>query len=96
MRFNAPACLEPLAGIARLLGADLGGLSAAEAADQAALQVQRLCRAVGIPQRLRDLGARSEQLPEWAEKSFALKRLLRVNPRPASEQDLLGIFQAAF
>ena len=55
-----------------------------------------LSRSVGIPQRIRDLGGRPDQLPQFAEKTFAIKRLLTVNPRRATYDDLLAILQAAF
>jgi alcohol dehydrogenase class IV len=51
---------------------------------------------IGIPARLRDLGATREQLPTFAQKAFAVKRILRVNPRTVTEADLLGILEAAY
>jgi hypothetical protein len=36
-------------------------------------------------------------LPGFAAKAFAIKRLMRVNPRmPQSEGEVLAIYQAAF
>jgi hypothetical protein len=36
-------------------------------------------------------------LPGFAAKAFAIKRLMRVNPRmPQSEDEILGIYRAAF
>jgi alcohol dehydrogenase class IV len=36
-------------------------------------------------------------LPAFAEKAFAITRLLRVNPRrPASAEEILAIYQAAY
>jgi hypothetical protein len=36
-------------------------------------------------------------LPEFAGKAFAIKRLMRVNPRmPQSEAEILAIYRAAF
>ena len=59
--------------------------------------VADLCRDVGIPARLRDLGVTEDMLPGFAEKAFALKRLMRVNPRlPASADELLAVYRAAF
>jgi alcohol dehydrogenase class IV len=96
MRFNLPARTRQLARIADLLGEKVAGLSEHVAAERAVVAVERLCRSVGIPERLRDIGVRQEQLPEFAAKAFAIKRLLRVNPRPASEAELLGILTAAY
>ena len=51
---------------------------------------------IGIPHRIRELGAEQEQLAGFAEKSFAIKRLQWVNPRRSTYEDLLGILQDAF
>jgi alcohol dehydrogenase class IV len=96
MRFNLPARRRELANVARLLGADVAGLDEQEAAEMAVREVERLRADVGIPQRLRDLGVRPEQLRPFAEKAFAVKRILRVNPRPVTVEDLEGILRAAF
>ena len=96
MRFNLPARVSRFARIAELLGENVAGLDETAAAERAIIAVERLKSAIGIPQRLRDLGARPEQLPEFAEKAFGLKRILRVNPRPVTAEDLEGILRAAW
>ena len=59
--------------------------------------VEHLIRVIGIPTRLRDLGVTEAMLPGFADKAFGIKRLLRVNPRvPASADDILAIYRAAF
>ena len=50
---------------------------------------------VSIPVRMRDLGVSEEQLPGFAEKAFAVKRILRVNPREVTLEALEGILRAA-
>jgi alcohol dehydrogenase class IV len=96
MRFNLPARRHQLAVIARLLGADVEGKSEAEAAEAAITAVEQLRRDIGIPLRLRDLGVIESQLRPFAEKAFSIKRILRVNPRPVTVDDLEGILRAAF
>jgi alcohol dehydrogenase class IV len=96
MRFNLPKRTRQFVRVAELLGENVESLSEHAAAERAVVAVERLCRAVGIPSRLRDIGVRQEQLSEFAAKAFAIKRLLRVNPRSASEADLLGILTAAY
>jgi len=96
MRFNLPGREATFARIARLLGESTVGLSDAEAAERAITAVDRLREAIGVPGRIRDLGGTAEQLPTFAAKAFAIKRLLTMNPREASEADLLRIYQAAF
>jgi alcohol dehydrogenase class IV len=89
MRFNLPARPREFATIARLLG---------KAADpEAAITgVESLKADIGIPNRLRDLGVREEQLPSFAEKAAGIKRILRVNPRPATVADIESIFRSAY
>lgn len=96
MRFNLPGREPTFARIARLLGANTTGMSDAAAAELAVTTVDQLREAIGVPGRIRDLGGRPEQLAEFAAKAFSIKRLLTMNPRAASEADLLGIYQAAF
>ena len=94
MRFNLPQRKEKFAKIAEFLGiqatGDVDGM-----ADKAIAAVEQLKRDIGIPERIRDIGGTEEQLATFAEKAFALKRLLWVNPRKASLEDLLGILKAA-
>lgn len=96
MRYNLPARRHQLAIIARLLGAEVEGRSEADAAEAAIAAVEHLRHDIGIPLRLRDLGVTESQLRPFAEKAFAIKRILRVNPRPVTVEDLEGILRAAF
>ena len=96
MRYNAPARPTAFANLARLLGEDVTGLSDAEAAGRAVAAVERLRADIGIPGRLRDLGVTEAQLRPFAEKAFGVKRILRVNPRTPTVDDLAGILRAAF
>jgi alcohol dehydrogenase class IV len=96
MRFNLPARVPQLAAIARLLGEDVLGLTEHQAAERAVAAVERLRVDIGIPRRLRDLGVREDQLRPFAEKAHGIRRILRVNPRPVTVDDLEGIYRAAF
>jgi alcohol dehydrogenase class IV len=96
MRFNLPARVSRFARIAALLGEETTGLDESAAALRAVTAVERLKADIGIPERLRDLGVTHEQLPVFAEKAFAVKRILRVNPRPVTAADLEGILRSAW
>jgi alcohol dehydrogenase class IV len=96
MRYNLPQRAATFARIAQLLGVDTSGLDETTAAEAAIHAVERLKTAIGIPERLRDLGAQASQLPEFAQKAFAIKRLMTVNPRQPTEAELLEILQAAY
>jgi len=95
MRFNLPVRRAEFATVARLLGEDVTGLDDQAAAERAIQAVEQLRADIGIPLRLRDLGVRPDQLRPFAEKAFAIKRILRVNPRPVTVEDLEGILRAA-
>lgn len=96
MRFNLPEREATMGRIARLLGCEIEGMEPSAAAEQAIVHVEQMRQTIGIPHRIRELGAREEQLAGFAEKSFAIKRLQWVNPRRATCEDLLGILQDAF
>ncbi|HEX5106009.1 MAG TPA: iron-containing alcohol dehydrogenase, partial [Pirellulaceae bacterium] len=96
MRYNLPVRAAAFAKIAALLGEKTSGLSEPAAAERSIAAVERIRAAIGIPQRLRDLGVRREQLPGFAAKAFAIKRLMGTNPRQPTEPDLLGILEAAY
>ncbi len=96
MRFNLPEREATMGRIARLLGCEIEGMEPSAAAEQAIVRVEQMRQTIGIPHRIRELGAREEQLAGFAEKSFAIKRLQWVNPRRSTYEDLLGILQDAF
>ncbi len=96
MRFNLPERKATFARIASLLGEDVNGLNEDQAAEQAIVAVEKLRRAIGIPERIRDIGGREEQLPTFAEKAFQIRRLQWVNPRRSTLEDFNAILRSAF
>jgi 1,3-propanediol dehydrogenase len=96
MRFNLPARVREFGDIARLLGEDVAGLTEQQAAERAVATVDRLRADIGIPGRLRDLGVKQEQLRGFAERAAGIKRVLRVNPRPLTVEQIEGIYEEAF
>ena len=90
MRFNAGVRAAALGEIGAMLGAEA-------TVDGAIHAVEELRTAVGIPTRLRDLGVTPAMLPSFADKAFAIGRLMRVNPRlPASPAEILAVYEAAY
>jgi alcohol dehydrogenase class IV len=63
-----------------------------EAADAFVDRVERLCRDVGVPRRLADLGLRPERIDWLAANSGGAS--MRGNPRELSEDELRGILAA--
>ena len=89
MRFNEPARRSEHSYIGAILS-DKGG------AGDGIAEVEQLRADIGIPLRLRDIGVTEDMLPGFAAKAFAIKRLMRVNPRmPQSEDEVLDIYKAA-
>lgn len=89
MRFNKHGREDSMAEIGHYLGV-------AAKADAAIDAVAALANRIGIPQRLRDLGVTETMLKPMAEKTVLMTRILRVNPRQSSVDDLMGILRAAF
>ena len=96
MRFNLPVRKEAFGRIVSFLGHEVDGLPVDEAAHAAIEAVEYLRNEIGIPERIRDLGGREEQLPAFAEKAFALDRLKGANPREATRKDLEQILRNAY
>ena len=94
MRFNLQKRTAKFARIAELLGAEASP-DLDIMAQRAIACVEQLKRDIGIPQRIRDIGGVEGQLQSFAEKAFAIKRLLWVNPREASLEDLHEILKTA-
>ena len=95
MEYNLPERIDKLARVAELLGADCAGCTPEQSARQAIEMVRQLRLEIGVPDRIREIGGTSEQLPQFASKSFEIKRLMTINPRTPSEADLLEILQTA-
>lgn len=96
MRYNLPARKAAFANIAPLLGEDVSVLTEDSAAERAISAVERIRTAIGIPQRLRNLGVERNQLPLFSEKAFAIKRLMNTNPRQPTQSELLEILEQAY
>ncbi len=85
MEYNRPANEAAFTELDKLFG---GGCIAA---------MTQLRHDIGIPTQLRQLGVTEAMLPTFAEKAFAIKRLMRVNPRyPSGAEELLEIYRQAF
>jgi alcohol dehydrogenase class IV len=96
MRFNLPHKQAQFAKIATLLGVKTSRVDEATAAERAVAAVEKLRKQIGIPARLRDIGVEHNQLAGFAEKAYGIKRILRVNPRFPTLEELESILEAAF
>jgi len=96
MRYNLPERSAEFRRIAHLLGEDTSGASDEEAGEVCIASIEKLKRDIGIPERLRDIGVTQGQLPELAGKSFEITRLMKLNPRTPTEEDLAKILKDAY
>ena len=95
MRYNLPACATAMANIATCLGCETGGMSVSQAAEAAINAVVKLQNALGIRTKLCELGLAQEQIPLIASRAFQIKRLMDVNPRRPTEEELITILEYA-
>jgi 1,3-propanediol dehydrogenase len=92
MEFNLSACPERFRDIAEAMGEDVAGLPLLTAAAQAVLAVRQLIADIGLARGLGDIGLTEEFIPLLSAN--ALKdACLVTNPRPASLEDIAGIFR---
>lgn len=96
MAYNLPVRVKEFAAIAEALGEEIEGLPLREAAELAVEAVKELKRDIGIPERLRDIGVKREDLDEIAQKSVGIARLMRYQPRPMSLERAKEILESAF
>lgn len=96
MRYNLNERKRELARVAELLGENIAGLSEEQAAHRAVEAIQALNRRIGIPARLSELGAKREQIPEFARKALGITRLVRVNPRVPKLEEVEALLEEAF
>jgi alcohol dehydrogenase class IV len=97
MRFNLPARAATLAELVGIFHVPYRSAEPEDMAEVVIQSVEQLRADIGIPTRLRDIGVTEDMLPGFAEKAYAIKRLMRTNPRmPQSADEILAIYRAAF
>ena len=98
MSYNAPACGERFADIARAMGLDVAGLSAAEAAQRAVAALVKLNADLQVP-RLRDCNiprdAFEKALPKMAADAIASGSPAN-NPRVPSAEEIVELYRQAY
>ncbi|MCF0209532.1 MAG: iron-containing alcohol dehydrogenase, partial [Bacteroidaceae bacterium] len=55
-----------------------------------------LCKEIGIPQTLAEMGIPQDAAPRMAKAAMDCQRLLKNNPRTVTEQDALEIYNSLF
>ena len=96
LKFNAPATGEKYREIARVMG--VPNVDAMDEASyrQAAIDViQKLADDVGIPKSLSEAGVKREDIPFLAESAFN-DACTPGNPRDASLEEIIGIYESIY
>ncbi|KKF39684.1 alcohol dehydrogenase [Halorubrum saccharovorum] len=88
IRHNAASAPDRYAEVAELLGEDTDRASPGDAAEAAAVAVERLASDVGIDGGLSTLGIEEDDAGHIAERASTLERLLAGNPRRVTKTDL--------
>lgn len=96
MEFNLPAAEKQFALIARSMGESGDGLSARAEGARAVEAVRALCRDIGIPTSLADLGIPRSDIPMLAEGALKVTRPVENNPRSLGKDEAESLYQQAF
>ncbi len=96
MKFNLPLRKKEFALIASFLGENMTGLDENAGALKAIEAVEKLRSDIGIPSKLRNIGVKENQLHNFAVKAHSIQRILRVNPRSTTVEELEQILRDAF
>ena len=95
MEYNTAVETEKMVKISRAFGVNTDGLSDKEAALAASKAVLKLLREIGLPTRLTEIGIKDEDIPEIAEKTLLIDRLIRNNPRVPTQRNLEELLRKA-
>jgi alcohol dehydrogenase len=95
MRFNSTVVPQIYVQIAQALGVQADGRPEDEVIAAGIAAVEALAQDCGLPTRLRDVDVPEAALPELASLSLVEAALFN-NPRPATEEELLELLQAAW
>ena len=96
LKFNAPATGEKYREIARVMGVPDVDSMDQETYRQVAIDViQKLADDVGIPKSLSEAGVKREDIPFLAESAFN-DACTPGNPRDASKEEIIAIYESIF
>jgi alcohol dehydrogenase len=77
------------------MGETVHVLTTLEAGGKAIEAIKQLCRDIGIPEKLRDIGVTEDKIPEMARLAFETN-YNRWNPRYTTYEDFLALFEKAY
>ena len=96
IEYNSIVLEEKIFNIAKALGEEING-SLEEISIKVVNSIKKLMKDVGLPISLKEIkGASIEDIPELAQETIKIKRLLINNPRKVSYEDTIRIFNKMF
>lgn len=95
LQYNLIGAPEKYAQVAAVMGCDIKGLNAKEAARCLVEAVFELTMEIGIPPTLADLNVTAEQIPEMARIALTVTRPVENNPRRPTLEDVISVYQVA-
>lgn len=97
MEYNMPVDLQKYAKIAELMGEEVTALSLRDRAIKSIDAVRKLSTDVEMPQRMRDVGVKKEDIPGFVDNVLTFQpHVVEANPRDASKEAISKIFGAAW
>lgn len=96
MEFNRPAAERAMSHIAESMGERVHGVSVAKAAVAAVEAVGALCKDIGIPSSLSQVGVPRADIPILIEAALKVTRPVENNPRLLGETEARDIYERAF
>ena len=95
LKFNGKICPDLFRNMGRAMGLDMDNLTDDEAVDKVVDAVRSLAIKIGIPQTLKEIGIKKEDLPMLAHQAID-DVCTAGNPRNVTEQDILALYQEAY
>jgi len=97
MEFNIGVNPKRYARIAELMGEKVDDLPLRDAAQKAVEALRKLSADINMPQRLRDIGVKKEQIPRFVDILFTVNMLqVNNNPRECTREDATRLFETAW
>jgi alcohol dehydrogenase len=94
LAYNAAADYEKFKPICTALG--LSYTTGKDATEKVVQFIRELTVVFGFPQRLRDIGAKREDIKAFADDAINRQRILTNNMRKLDHKDIVTIYEAAF
>lgn len=93
--YNLIACPERFAELAKVMGYDTTGLTLYEAAQKSIDGMREMCKLVGIPASIKEIGAKPEDFEMMAKNALKDGNTFS-NPRKGTVEDVVKLYQKAY